>query len=309
MRIRSLVIILLLVALTASLTACGGSKLPEAGGLDPLKPGLNVPETTAPAAPESTAAPAAAYVRPQGADSAKTLLEKTMDFLHNDCDYSRIADVHDQRACIAYVLIIALYDTSFATETFTEISWDQAMEKAALIMGDAETLEAKDPDLAQRIRERMRIEDPGEYLDTMISRIREDLKSGDLNEDNPNYEKYTQLLIDFDKGADYILEHYPELFADLREHGVSFSLEDALEQFRSYGRGDQFNQDLKRFHELEAEYHPENAEAGRNGGIFSYDIGSFVEDRDVWGIDMLYYVETEVYYLVDFSVWCGSTGG
>ena len=155
----------------------------------------------------------------------------------------------------------------------------------------------------------MRIEDPGEYLDTMISRIREDLKSGDLNEENPNYKKYTQLLIDFDKGADYILEHYPELFADLREHGVSFSLEDALEQFRSYGRGEKFNQDLKRFHDLEAEYHPENAEAGRNGGVFLYDVGSYVEDRDVWGVEMLYYVENEVYYLVDYSVWCGTASG
>ncbi|MBR4656701.1 MAG: hypothetical protein IKO68_09080 [Oscillospiraceae bacterium] len=293
---------LLVLCMLLGLTACGGTEAaPTLGGL------LPGPESQT--APESTAIPAAPYQRPQGADSVKTLLEKSLDYLHNDCDYSRIADVHDQQACVAYILLISLYDTSFATETFTEISWDQAMEKAALILGDAETLEAKDPELALQIRERMEIADPDAYLNELVSNLRDGFKSGEINETTPNYEKLSQLLIDWDKGADYIFEHYPDLLDEAHRRGIVFSLDEALEQFRRYARGEGINNDLHRFKNLEAEYHPENAEPGRNGGIFSYDVGSFTEDHDVWGIDMLYYVNDEVYYLVDFSVWCGSTGG
>ena len=104
-----------------------------------------------------------------------------------NCDYSRIADVHDQQACVAYILLVSLYETSFATETFTEISWDQAMEKAALILGDAETLEAKDPELARRICEKMQIADPDVYLNELVSEIRESFKSGEIDETHPNY--------------------------------------------------------------------------------------------------------------------------
>ena len=299
--VRVVSILLVLCALLG-LTACGGA----AGSLTPT--GL-LPGSETQAAPESTAAPAAAYQRPQGADSVKTLLEKSLDFLHSDCDYSKIADVHDQQACVASVMIIALYDTTFSTESFTELTWDQAMEKAALILGDAETLEAKDPDLARRIREKMQIADPDEYLNDLVGNLRESFRNGDITETHPNYEKLSQLLIDWDKGSDYIFAHYPELLESARERGIIFSLEDALEQFRRYARGESFSNDLLRFNSLEVDYHPENTEPGRNGGIFMYDIGSFTEDRDVWSVGMLYYVRDEVYYLVDYSVWCGSTGG
>lgn len=294
--------IMLVFCMLLGLAACGGTEtVPAPSGL--------LPGAESQTAPESTAAPAAPYQRPQGANSVKTLLEKSLDYLHNDCDYTRIADVHDQQACVAYILLISLYDTSFATETFTEISWDQAMEKAALILGDAETLEAKDPELALQIRERMEIADPDAYLNELVSNLRDGFKSGEINETTPNYEKLSQLLIDWDKGADYIFEHYSDLLDEAHRRGIVFSLDEALEQFRRYARGEGINNDLHRFKNLEAEYHPENGEPGRNGGIFSYDVGSFTEDHDVWGIDMLYYVKDEVYYLVDFSVWCGSTGG
>lgn len=294
--------ILLVLCMLLGLAACGGTEAV-------LTPSGLLPGPESQPVPESTAAPAAPYQRPQGADSVKALLEKSLDYLHNDCDYSRIADVHDQQACVAYILLISLYDVSFATETFTEISWVQAMEKAALILGDAETLEAKDPELARRIRERMRITDPDVYLNELVSKIRDGFKSGEINETHPNYEKLSQLLIDSDKGVDYIFKHYPDLLDEAHQRGIVFSLDEALEQFRRYAKGEGINNDLRRFKDLEAEYHPENAEPGRNGGIFSYDVGSFTEDRDVWGIDMLYYVQDEIYYLVDYSVWCGSTGG
>ena len=294
--------ILLVLCMLLGLAACGGTEADQA-------PFGVLPGPESQPSPESTAAPAAPYQRPQGADSVKTLLEKSLDYLHNDCDYSRIAGIHDQQACVAYILLINLYDVSFATETFTEISWDQAMEKAALILGDAGTLEAKDPELAGRIRERMEITDPNAYLNELVSDLRENFKSGAINESHPNYEKLSQLLIDSDKGADYVFAHYPDLLEEAHRRGIVFSLEEALEQFRSYARGEGANKDLRRFKDLEADYHPENSEPGRNGGIFSYDIGSFTEDHDVWGIDMLYYVKDEVYYLVDYSVWCGSTGG
>ena len=70
----------------------------------------------------------------------KTLLEKSLDYLHSGCDHSKIADVHDQQANMAFLLVIMLYDSDFATETVTEITWDQAMERAALLFEDAETL-------------------------------------------------------------------------------------------------------------------------------------------------------------------------
>ena len=305
MKHSALVVSLLLVlCLLLGLSACGkgeGSLTPT--GLLPKPESQAAPERTE--APESTAAPAAAYQRPQGADSVKTLLERSLDFLHTACDYSRIADVHDQQACIAYVMIIALYDTSFSTEGFTELSWDQAMEKAALIMGDAETLEAKDPELAGQIREKMEIADPDEYLNQIVDDLRDSFKNGEITEAHPQYELFSQLLIDWDKGADYVFEHYPELLEDARARGIAFSLEDALEQFRRYARGESFNSDLRRFKSLEAEYHPENAEPGRNGGVFLYDVGSFRADEDVWGLTMLYYVKDAVYYLVDYTVWCG----
>ena len=159
-----------------------------------------------------------------------------------NCDHSRISDVHDQQACVAYILLISLYDVSFAAETFTEISWVQAMEKAALILGDAETLEAKDPELARRIREKMQITDPDMYLNELVSEIREGFQSGEINETHPNYEMLSQLLIDWDKGADYIFEHYPALLEDAHQRGIVFSLEEAMEKFRRYARGEEISQ-------------------------------------------------------------------
>ena len=76
-RILSLALVLILVF---GLAACGQSRPtdpPEAGGTAPALP-ITLPTE----APETEAA---GYVRPAGADSVKTLLEKSMDFIRSDC--------------------------------------------------------------------------------------------------------------------------------------------------------------------------------------------------------------------------------
>lgn len=238
----------------------------------------------------------------QGADSVKTLLEKSLDYLHSGCDYAKIADVRDQQACIAYVLIRSLYETDYATETCTEITWEEAMEKAALFFGDARTLQDKDPELTQRLTDLCVLD-----LDEGVGLIREAISEGDISEDDPYYEMCSNILIDWDKGSDYIAEHYQEelreiLFGGYMPSGVFFRLDDVLEYFRSYARGESISNDsdVMNFRGLTAEYRPENTEVGRNGSIFIYDIGS------VWNgeykIDMLYYVKDAVYYLIDYRI-------
>ena len=242
----------------------------------------------------------------QGANSVKSLLEKSLDYLHSECDYTKIADVHDQQACIAYALITSLYQTSFATERCTEITWDQAMEKAALFFGDAQTLQKNDPELARMMMDNC-VVDLKEHLDEIISEIRESFREGYITEGDSDYETLYSILTDWDKGSDYILEQYQEdlqsiLFGGQKPKGVFLSLDEAMEFYRSYARGENWNGDLMRLKNLAAEYHPENAEAGRNGGIFIYDIGSLELEHDVWSVSMLYYVREAVYYLIDYTV-------
>lgn len=240
----------------------------------------------------------------QGADSVKTLLEKSLDYLHSGCDYAKIADVRDQQACIAYVLISSLYETNYATETCTEITWEEAMEKAALFFGDARTLRDKDPELAQRLTDLCVLD-----LDESVGLIREAIREGDISEDDPYYEMCSNILIDWDKGSDYIAEHYQEelreiLFGGYMPSGVFFRLDDVLEYFRSYARGEFIpnDSDMMKFRDLTAEYRPENTEVGRNGSIFIYDIGSVWNGEYKYKIDMLYYVKDAVYYLIDYRI-------
>ena len=294
MRIRSMLAILLIAALALSLAACGG-KLP----VEDLVPGTG--EAPASTAPTTTAAPEPAISAAPGAESLEELLEKALDFLHNDCDFDRIADVTDQQARIAEALLITLYDVSYATETFTEITWEEALEKAALIQGDAETLEARDPELAAQLREKM-VVDPEPYVNDYVDDLRDAILNGEITEDHPNYETLSQIAEDWDKGADYIMEHHPELIDAVQRRGLSFSLEGAMELFRKYGRFEDYNSDLLRFRDFSCEYQAENAERGRNGGIFIYDMGSMELEEYHWTIRMLYWVRDGAYYLIDFTI-------
>lgn len=288
-RILSLALVLILVF---GLTACGG--------LEPLPEGSRPGQD---AAPERTEAPAPAtqLPAPQGADSVKTLLEKSLDFLHNGCDYSKIEDVQDPVAYLAYFFLEDFYDDE-------NLSFAQAREKAALLYGDAETLKAKDPELAELVMEEMDAEDPEEALNEYMNTLRESFRNGEITQENPNYDKLSALLTDWDKGADYIFEHYPELMENAQANGAVFGLEGAMEQLRKYARFERYNNDLKHYQNLESEYRPENSYVNEAGWC-SYDMGQVVEGNDVWSIDMLYYVENETYYLMGYSLTLGSLGG
>ena len=298
-RIFSLTLVLILVL---GLTACGGKE----GQLTPtgIQPGKETQAASGTtAAPEATEAPAPVLPQPKGADSVKTLLEKSLDYFHSGSDYSKIAEYHDPQAYLAYFMMEDFYDDE-------DLSLDQAMEKAALVYGSAEALEAKDPALAAMIRDELDVEDPKEALSEYMNGLRDAFRNGEITEDNPNYEKLSALLTDWDKGADYIFEHYPELLAEQRERGYCFSLEEALEQLRRMARFEIFrNREAEEiFKTLECEYRPENTYVDESG-VCSYDMGYVVDGYDAWSVDMLYYVKDNLYYLIGYSYVLGSTGG
>ncbi len=291
-RVLSLALVLILVF---GLAACGGKEAP-AGTLPvgELIPGADIP-------PASTEAPAPALPAPHGADSVKTLLEKSLDFFHNGCDYSKIEDVQDPVGYLAYFFLEDFYDDG-------ELSFAQAREKAALLYGDAETLRTQEPGLAEEIMEEVDAEDPEEALSEYMNSLRDAFRNGDITQEDPNYDKLSALLADWDKGADYIFEHYPELMENAKANGAVFGLEGAMEALRQFARFERYNDDLKRFQTLESEYRPENTYVNEEGWC-SYDMGQVIEGNDVWSIDMLYYVENGTYYLMGYSIVVGSMGG
>lgn len=292
-RILSLTLILIFVL---GLTACGGTlPVPPTGG----QPGQ---ETQA--APETTAAPAAPDLpQPKGADSVKTLMELSLDYFHSGCDYSKIAEYHDPRAYLAYFLMEDFYDEE-------EMSLDQAMEKAALFYGSAEELQEKDPWLAEQVMEELDAMDPEEALNEYMTGLRDSFRNGEITEDNPNYEKLSAILADWDKGADYVFEHYPELLQSARDRGMVFGLQDAMEQMQRFGRFELYRstEEDEKFRDLECEYRPENTYVDPSG-ICSYDMGYVVEGYDAWSVDMMYYVRDGLYYLIGYSYAVGSVGG
>ena len=292
-RILSLTLILIFAL---GLTACGGTlPVPPTGG----QPGQ---ETQA--APETTAAPAAPDLpQPKGADSVKTLMELSLDYFHSGCDYSKIAEYHDPRAYLAYFLMEDFYDEE-------EMSLDQAMEKAALFYGSAEELQEKDPWLAEQVMEELDAMDPEEALNEYMTGLRDSFRNGEITEDNPNYEKLSAILADWDKGADYVFEHYPELLQSARDRGMVFGLRDAMEQMQRFGRFELYRstEEDEKFRDLECEYRPENTYVDPSG-ICSYDMGYVVEGYDAWSVDMMYYVRDGLYYLIGYSYAVGSVGG
>lgn len=267
----------LVFVLLLGLTACGGLAMPP----DQFPNGSRSAEQES-AVAAATAAPAAVIPSPEGADSVKTLLEISLDYFHSGCDYSKIAEYHDPRAYLAYFLTEDFYDDE-------DMTLDQAMEKAALFYGSAEELKAKDPQLAEMVLEELDAEDPNEALSDCMTGLRDDFRSGDITEDDPNYEKLSQLLADWDKGADYVFEHYPELLQDARDRGMVFGLEDALVQMRSFGRFELYrsHEEDARFKDLECEYRPENTYVD-GSGVCSYNMGCIIDGCDAWYADVIY---------------------
>lgn len=292
-RILSLALVLILVF---GLAACGQSRPtdpPEAGGTAPALP-ITLPTE----APETEAA---GYVRPAGADSVKTLLEKSLDYLHTG-DYGKIADVHDQQAYLGYFIMEDLLRDR-------GLNLAQAREKAGLLFSDPETLQAQDPELAEAVMEELDAQDPEEALSEYMNNLREAFRTGAITQENPNYDKLSAMLTDWDKGADYIFEHYPEFLESSKANGVVLGLEGAMDAMRRFGRFELYHEDLTtRFTTLECEYRPENAYVDESG-LCSYDMGYVADGNDAWSLDLLYYVEDEVYYLVGYEMVLGSMGG
>lgn len=291
MRIRSLVIILLILALTVSLTACGGTL--------PLPTEPNQAANTD--APATAASPEPAIPVVQGADSVKTLLEKSLDYFRSGCDYSKIADVQDQQAYLGWFLMEDLYRDE-------DLSLEEAMEKAALLFGDAETLQAKDPELAQLVMDEVDAEDPEAFLSEYMNELRDAFRNGEITEADADYQRLSQLLADWDKGPVYVFEHYPELLENAEEANMAVGLDGALKLMRRFARFEIYHSGLERFAALETEYRPENAYVDASG-ICSYDMGSVQEGYEVWSVDMMYYVRDGVYYLIGYSTVLGSAGG
>lgn len=303
MRYRMISFILAALMLVG-LCACsrGGNDTP-----DPAQtaPATDAPANNTPVPTEETLIPTeeshVSVPEPAGADSVRALLEKSLEYLHNDCDYSKIEDVHDPVAFLALFFMEDLYRDE-------KLSLAEAREKAALLYNDAETLRTVDPELAELISEEMDLDYAAEAFNEYMTDLRDSFRNGDITEDDPDYEKLTAMLTDWDKGMDYIFEHYPEVHEQFRRRGIAFDLDDAMDMLRSYGRFELYNKDLHRFKDLECEYRPENVYVDESG-LCSYDMGTMIEGNDVWYISMDYFVEDATYYLIGFSLVVGSMGG
>ena len=311
MRIHSFLCVLLIAALLLGLTACGvrgGEEgappfnvLPTAPADAQNSMAPSVPET-APAA-ETTQAPtepASPVPQVNGADSVKTLIEKSLEYFRSDCDYEKLADVHDQQAYLGWFLMDDLYRDE-------DLSLDEAMDKAALLFGDAETLREKDPELADLVMDEMDAEEPEEFLSDYMNELRDAFRSGEITEADADYEHLSGLLADWDKGPDYIFEHYPELLERAEEANMAVGLDGALKLMRKFARFEVYNT-LSQFRDLETEYRPENTYVDASG-ICSYDMGYVAEGNNAWSIDMMYYVRDGIYYLIGYSISLGTVGG
>ena len=286
MRFNRMIAVVLISALTFTLCSCS-SRGANPGASQPAKP-----------QPASTE-PALATVK--GADSVKVLMEKSLEFYHTG-NYAAIADVHDRQAWIAWFLMEDIYRDD---DTLT---LEQAMDKAALLFTDAETLQAKDPELAELLLEEFDVEDRQEFLNDYMEDIKYDYQEGELSEDEPDAERAAQMLEDWDKGVAYMFEHYPELTEYAEAHWIAFDLESVMKLLQ---KDDSFGLDqreFERFRGLECEYSPEKIHVN-DDGICGFDLGSVIEENDVWEVTMLYCVRNEVYYLIGYSYAVGSLGG
>ena len=253
------------------------------------------------AEPEVTKSPVSLLPNPTGADSVKSLIEKSLEYFHSSRDYEKIADVHDPKAYIARFIMKDLLRDQ-------DLSFSQAMERAALIYEGADALRDKDPELADAIMEEMDAMEPDEALNEYMYMIKEAFQSGEITKEDPNYEHYSQMLTDWDKGAEYVFGHYPEIMEQAEKHYIAIGLEGALDLLHEYSRLELYSGDQNRFQTLECEYRPEKTNVNLNG-ICSYDLGPYIEGTDAWSIDMMYYVKDAVYYLIGYSFAVGSTGG
>lgn len=286
MRFNRMIAAGLILALTITLCSCSTTGK-KAGG--------SRPPATQPAATES------ALPKVKGADSVKVLMEKSLEY-HHTGSYSAIADVHDTQAWLAWFLMEDVYRGD------QKLTLEQAMDKAALLFTDEETLRARDPELAELIAEEFDFEDRQEFLNDYMEDLKYDYQEGELTENEPDAERAAQMLEDWDKGPAYMFEHYPELTEYAEARWIAFDLESLMKLLEKGPASDLDQRDLERFRGLECEYSPEKIHVN-DDGICSFELGSVVEDNDVWEVNMLYCVRNEVYYLIGYSYALGSLGG
>lgn len=284
---------MLILCLVIGLAACGeGDKVPGTA----LE--QTVPETAA-------AAPSVAPAQPQpkSASSVQELVELSLDYFHSGQDYAIIQDYQDPQGYIALLLM-----EDFLRDQ--DLTLAQAMELAALFYGSAQELEQTNPSLAALLMEQMNVTSPDEFIQMFMAGLRDNFQSGAITSEHPNYDKLSQMLIDWDKGTDYIISHYPELLDSARDGGMAFSLEDAIEKMRRYGRMELSNtaDTTEIFRDLQCEYRPENTFVGSTG-LCGYPMGTVEFESDVWSVDMIYYVKDAEYYLIGYSYLVGSLGG
>lgn len=311
MRFRQIVAVLLIAAMMLSLTSCKEKEITEpqtsaAQSGKEQSSGAEQKNSAADEEKESSALPEESKDTdvppdPAGADSVKTLLEKSLEFFRSGLDYSKIADVQDPAAYIGYYLMKVFPNDN--------MSFADARKRAAYgIYEYPERLEKDDADLAAFIKSEMNVQDPQEVLNEYMNNLRDAFKNGSITKDSPNYEKLSALLTDWDKGVDYIFEHYPEVAQFYKDNGVVFSLDDAIEQMKRLGRFELYHEELQVFEELECEYSPENVTV-RDNGVCSYDMGKVIKDNEMWMIEMIYYVEDQIYYLAGYDITVGNMGG
>ena len=238
---------------------------------------------------------------PSGADSVKVLVEKTVEFLRNDLDYSKIKDVHDPLEFLAIAFIKEL-------DEYEELTDEQAREKAKLIYGTAEELKEKDPELEEAIRDDFDVIEPEEAVNEFMTDVRNAIRNGEIKSGDPDYEKYSKMLTDWDKGADYMLKNYPEIKQNYKDRDYPIGMDGALELLRSYAQFKSFNRKLARFKNLKAEFKPENINVWENG-YSSYEIGSVVEEDSAYSLEMIYYYRDGRYFILSYVVSIGGIGG
>lgn len=251
---------------------------------------------------------AAEPVKLTGAASAEELLQKVEDYINHDHDFRYIDDVFD----------FELMNADIMYHNWGIMEWQQCVDAAHAMTEGAEAY-AKSIDDPEGFLESMyavKIADPHEYVSDYLEELANAFKEGTITEDSPDYEKLRGILVDRDKGVDYVIEHHPEILEEAHDtygrYKTVFSLQDALDYalgMRSTipeGLADEY----RLFIPLNAEFHPEEVNIDEDTGVCEFDIAQVMTSKyDRTTLYMSYAVRNERYYLVQIGISLGGVGG
>lgn len=312
MRIRSVVSVSLIVALLLGLMACGAAEKTATGESDHSSAEVQsiftqpISSTTSEIS-ETTVSQNTTFPTVQGADSVEMLLEKSLEYIRTK-DYSKISDVHDVKAWLAYLLLDGYYEEKYSDNSFT---LDYALEKVDLMLEAPETLYEQDPDLPMIVGGF--VYDPDRFFTYFYELIRDSIQDEDAT-DSPDYEMYSEFFADYDKGTAYLIEH--SIFVQqFKENGLRFDVGVVTQEEKAmlYEGFFSDNFDLT---DAQIEYHPDNSSPSKFDGLYQYEIGVFDDDDHdgIWRVYtrsepdragffilyFLYYVKDETYYLIGY---------